>query len=431
MTFLINSLKLISILSLVLLIGCGNESRSERESDKIKTVSEKEIAPKAQNHNKIDVDIFMHDSKSMNGFRFVGSQFGNEIHSFFNKLEDPQNQLISSIKSFLLKMDSEIKINSLGGGINKLADHIDQANKIDGNSNQILKGVNKDYSKMLDAVINQTMKQPNGVSAFISDLVYYPGDAEGKNLQAYLTGQSQRVRTTFQTVLSKYPDLCLILLRGVSDYRWDKKDSQGRPFYLIFVGRKKDLQPVMGFAQKNWPGKYFWFELIKSTSTPKVIIAREHNWAKGTYKSDHQNENLIKEPCTRGNSPFSFVSEVELNSFNGIEYLVTDSRKYKGADWTVEKIGKEPKYLPNMEEAYQFEISTKGNLNPSQFEIKLPYSLPTWIPESSHIEYPCGPISDPKYSGKTFGFDPLINGIVDAYHIGEKDLLQLNFRITK
>ena len=420
------------IFALVSLFAVSCES-TERTESQIGATSPPGKSESASLPHSVDLNIFMHDSKSMNGFRFLGSQMGDEIHSFFNNLEDPQNQIIKSISSYKLSTEREVSIVSLGGGINALADHIQQTNKTDGTVGPVLKGVNKDYSKMADAVIEKTFQKPNTISAFVSDLVYYPGDAEGKDLKAYLGGQSERIRTTFQTALAKHSDLCVVLLRGVSDYKWDQKVTPQRPFYLLIFGKKNDLQPVMGFAQKNWKGKHFWFELIKKTETPRVVVARGHNWAKGSYDTDHREEQLIKKPNQRnGTATFSFVSEVDLKEFKGLDYLVTNQSRYKGGAWKVDRVGRDPGYtVPNIKDGYQFEISTKGNLNPSEFQLTLPYQSPNWIANSSHTDFPTGPISDPKYSDKTFGLEPLINGIVQAYHIGDKDLIHLKFRITK
>ena len=346
-------------------------------------------------------------------------------------MTDPQNDLISSVETFSIETEKEPIIQPLGGGVNKLADYIDQTKGVDGNNTSHLKANNKNYSKIFETLLEQRIGKEGQIVGFISDLVYYPGAIDANQLPAYLNGQAERIKTTLQAALAKSPDLCLIILQGYSNYKWDKKLSNRRPFYFLFFGKKKDLQPVMGFAQKNWDGNYFWFELLQKIREPKVAIARGHNWAKGNYKTDHRNENIIREPNIRGNAPFSFVSEVDLNDFKGLEYLVDEASFYKGGAWKVAKIGKDPSYTPNIPNAYQFEITTNSGLKPSEFALRLPYSSPTWIRQSSHSEFPCGPISDPKYAGRTFGFETLIKGIIEAYHIGETDLLQLNFKITK
>jgi hypothetical protein len=427
------------VYSLILSYTFFSCKERERRSEKDR---QEGLLPIKEQFNKEDISgrkpiyktflkLFIHKTNSMNGFRFVGASFGDGIHSFINNMADPQNKLISGVETYSVETEIEPIIQPLGGGVNKLADYIDQTKGIDGNNTNHLKPNNKNYSKIFETLLKHGIGKEGQIAGFISDLVYYPGAINPNQLRAYLNGQGERIKTTFQAALSQSPDLCIILLKGYSNYKWDKKVSNARPYYILFFGKKKDLQPIMGFSQKNWRGNYFWFELTHRTLKPKVVVARGHNWAKGSYDTDHRNENLIKEPIRRGNNPFSFVSEVDLNEFKGLEYLVTEPSRYKGSEWKVSKIGKDPTYTPNIHNAYQFEIMSNSDLKPSEFELRIPYSSPTWIKQSSHSEYPCGLISDPKYAGRTFGFETLIKGIIDAYHIGETDLLQLNYRITK
>jgi hypothetical protein len=424
-------LNLIVLFQIFLQTGCIKTGEKENENTRIVEKNNNIEQIKQQKSKLIDLKIFIHDSKSMDGFRFLGSQLGDDVLNFFTSLEDPQNQLGSKINSFTLLTKDAVHIKSIGDGIKALADYIYQTRKVDGVTGKFLKGVNKDFSKILDKVIEESLEKPNSVSAFLTDLVYYPGEAEGRDLKKYLNGQSQLMRLTIQTALSKNPDLCMVLLRGVSEYKWDKRITRNRPYYLIFLGKKSNLKPVMGFAQKNWKGNYFWFELLKNPVNPKLVVSRGHPWAKGTYETNFKVENLIIDPNLRpGNSEFSFVSEVELNEFNGLEFLLIDRSKYIGGDWAVSKIGIEPKYKSNLKGAFQFEIKTRNKLKPGEFEIRLPYYYPKWISQSSHAK-PEGSILETEFEGKTFGFEPLMNGVLEAFHIGEKDLIHLKFKIER
>jgi hypothetical protein len=107
-----------------------------------------------------------------------------------------------------------------------------------------------------------------------------------------------------------------------------------------------------------------------------------------------------------------------------------DGSKYNGGDWAVSKIGIEPKYKSNLKGAFQFEIKTRNKLKPCEFEIRLPYYNPKWISQSSHSK-PEGSILETEFEGKTFGFEPLMNGVLEAFHIGEKDLIHLKFKIER
>ena len=416
---------------LLFILSCENRRNTEGQNSSFqeKNLSSKEA--QTAGFKKVNLTIIIHDSKSMNGFRFLGSQLGDEILTFFTDLSDPQNQLVSGISSFTLSTSNAIDIKPLGRGINALADYIENTRSVDGVTGPVLHGVNKDYSKMLDKIIERSFETPNSVSAFLSDLVHYPGKAEGKDLNEYLKSQSQRMRASIQTALAKNPDLCMVLLKGVSKYKWDNRITPNRPYYLILLGKKSNLQPIMGFAQESWKGNYFWFEFLKNTVSPKLVVARGHPWAKGTYETNHRDENYIIKPNLRpGHSEFSFVSEVDLTSFKGLEYLLTNCGKYKGGDWVVSKIGIAPKYKTNIKGSFQYEIKTKNNPNPGEFEIRLPFYKPNWIGQSSHSK-PEGSILEPEFKGKTFGFEPLMNGVMEAFHIGEKDLIHLKFKIEK
>jgi hypothetical protein len=244
----------IVLLIAVLIFSCNEGGRREEGKEEITDTHDKKENPvgiinnpdnRSPNNTPISLNIYIHETNSMKGFSFWGSQFGDDIHAFFTNLGDPQNKLVTEINSFSLSTKKSVEINSLGNGINALPDQIEQAKNVDGVNGQVFKGLNKDYSKILDKVIEGSLAKPNSVSAFVSDFVYHPGDAEGKDLNAFLKGQSQRMRATIQTALSKNPDLCMVLLRGLSDYRWNKKTTRNRPYYTIFLGKKTNLKEHM------------------------------------------------------------------------------------------------------------------------------------------------------------------------------------------
>jgi hypothetical protein len=388
---------------------------------KLKLYSEDIWRPVSPNMEKSNINVFLENSASMNGYVGENSTFKTTI---FKLLTDLKN--FHSTDSLNLNY---INTRSISIKENASRDDIDDFYKRLNPSDFKRSGgsvASTDIERMLKILLDGLTEK--SLSVFISDCVFSPGNTDAKK---YLDGQYASIYNDFTHSRNSQPNLAIVILQCTSMFEgtyYDYLDlphsnlEVERPYYIWFIGTSSQIKQLMNNKL---------FELIKGGYKNKLVFESADNPLEPEYKILQSNKigNFRLKEGAKGSISDAEFSDHERDKgkfgFNvAVDFSVSlqdsryflDSNNYKlssNYQLTVESIiGNSDVSLKSYSHKLKLQTEALKNEN---LNIEVIGKVPSWVYSHSsnndkNIEHDLDEVQ------KTFGFKYLIEGVADAFY---------------
>lgn len=399
----------------LLLCSCGGRPQPPlyESTHEIKAESPDNAEPLKLTLPKCDVNVYVENSTSMDGYVKGVSEFEQSIYSY-----------ISDIK--LADFCSSLNLNYINSKILRQPDDVmDFIAKLEPTTFKSKGGDRSttDISDLFQKIMAEQGK--DDIAILISDFVFSPGRRDASE---YLTNQQVGIKTQFATKLKEDPDYAAVLYRLVSKFDgkyYNKFDhptqiKADRPFFIWLLGNKNQLQRLTSeIKTENMKGHGVdhTFCISKMTAaTPYGILTMPRI---GTFKMDSANvKNSIlnaKVDKKAVGSKFVVSFGVDYSGFLLEDSYLTDPANYEvnNKAYTVE-INRNPDssssytHIVKLMLDSSHPIISRGNIKVSLLKKSAPWA-------EDYTDYEGEDINADGAMEKTFGLKTLIDGVYDAY----------------
>jgi hypothetical protein len=405
----------------------------------IKYLSSSKINAKVWNPNPLEdlkpfnVNVFLENSASMDGYVAGASEFKNTIYSMLGNLRTSN---LDSLNLFYI--NSKVIINKEKSLPKDSEDFIKKLNP----TTFKLKGGNRANSDLAE-VIKSVISRANDKNAciLISDFIFSQGKT--KNGENDLGIQKVTIDNNIKDKLKKQ-SLALAIYQLASNfngYYYDFTDNPSefngrRPYFVWIIGTEKQVQSIIDQQViRNSDQAILRKAAFKSTENKeKAEIRILRDLRIGNFTS-LKNEIINNVEDVNGEFAFSFAANFN-ESLRDLNYF-SDSKNYippVNYSLKVREITKEEQTRADLTGySHIITLNTK-KLTPQQLTIKIVSKTPAWVYDSSSNND--SDIQNNKdEQKKTFGLKFLIEGVSNAFNFypePDKNIIsEFNITINK
>jgi hypothetical protein len=371
--------------------------------------------------NHFNINVFLENSASMNGYVGVNSSFKTTI---FKLLSDLRN--FSSVDTLSLNYINSkaitIKENASRDDIDDFYKRLNPSDFRTAGGSVASTDIERMLKNLLDRVNEKTL------NVFISDCVFSPGKSNAKK---YLDGQYAAIYNDFTHAKNKEKNLSVIVLQCSSRFEgvyYDFMDTPHtnldleRPYYIWFIGTEDQFKQLV---------EYGIYDLIKGGYKNKLVMQSVQTPFEPDYKILLNNKIGNFRLKEGSNGPLSDAEPSDRERNKGVfgfniaaDYSESLQDPKYFSDTANYKLNSN--YKINVESiAGNNDVSLKGythklmletrDLRSENLNIEVIGKVPAWVYSSnsiddSKIEY------NEEEKSKTFGLVYLIEGVTDAYY---------------
>jgi hypothetical protein len=373
--------------------------------------------------SKFNVNVFIENSASMDGYVVGKTDFENAIYNLLVDFKINSNYCDSLNLNYINKKVFPNSINAKPEEISNFIEKLEPSNFQKRGGDR----TSTDISDVFKTILDQT--NDKSVSVLISDFVFSPG----KNYDAvnYLNHQSSTIKLQFATKL-KTINLSSIVIQLESEFNgtyFDKFDHPHqqlnaiRPYYIWLIGKKENIELI--YKSKildNLQGSLnkFVFELPNENKSPSFQILHEKKVGDFSVNNsgvkEISNISLIKDDKTK----FGFSIAVDFSNSIQDEKYYTDKSNFiisnSNYNLNCDIISSSKKNDPTLN-SYSHIINLKAASVISEIlKIKVLGKIPSWVVKSSSLDDTRIELNQDNEKSKTFGLEYLIDGIKKAYY---------------
>lgn len=378
------------------LSSCGHKFNKECES-----IEEEIQQVKKDNPQKITLSAFVENSGSIDGYVNGMSKFKTDFYSFVSNSVIDKYELYY-INQELLKQDV--------GARDFIMDLTPASFK--------LKGGNRASSDIAAVLAKALEGAKKNVCLLESDFIFSPDKEHRSNVSEYFAMQTNDVKNTILKQMKSCKDMCVVVYKGVSTFDgfyYNKEDAptkinEPRPFYILMAGDRSSVAKIFSETNGTNSLKEYYTECfpvsvcyeISNDNTDKV---GKFSFCRSCKKRSARH--IVK--CEEGkrDAGFQFAVKMDLSKLPLDDTYLTDVTNYsiKGGAFKISKIEK----IDDKDFSHKMTITANGKLANTIIEISLDKKYPTWIAKSNDS------VGDSAVPGKTFGIEPMMNGIKAAF----------------
>lgn len=404
----------------------------------VKYLSSSKINSKVWNPKPLEklkpfnVNVFLENSASMDGYVEGVTEFENTIYSMLGNLRTSN---LDSLNLFYI--NSKVILNKEKSLPDDAEDFIKKLNP----TTFKLKGGNRSSSDLAE-VIKSVISRANSENAciLISDFIFSPGST--KNGQDYLNSQKVAIDISIKNKLKKQ-SLALAIYQLASNFNGDyynykdtpSKFNGRRPYFVWIIGTEKQVQSLLNEqiirnSDETILNKAV-FNNTKNKEEAKFKIVRNHKI--GDFKS----LNHIINGAKSENGEFGFSFAVNFNeNLRDLNYF-SDSKNYippYNYSLKVRRLTKQEEASKSLNGyTHIITLSTK-KLASQQLSIKIVSQTPSWVYDSSSND-DSNIQNNTAEQKKTFGLKFLIDGVSNAFNFypdADKNIIsEFNITINK
>jgi hypothetical protein len=412
-------------LSFFLLLSCNkNEGTSGNIGN---NKNEQKSENKSKSIGKINFNIYIENSGSMDGYISQPSEFKDVLRSFTTDIRPNFN----SYPGFYF-VNNNGAFNQFPS--NPTPDYSKFIADLSPKNSKIKFPPGSDSS--IDDIIDfSTKKMNNTISIVFSDCVlsYKNTGSEGaKTAEAHIKDfmaekiEKQKLSTIVIKFNSKFKGSYYNESKG--GVRIPVNTNISRPFYALIFGEAAALKYLLSKIDfRKYPGYESSYALIVNNNKlkPKSIITYKNKIGSFEFEKPASNMKIINAEEKKGSTDFQFSINVNLNDFPyPNDFLMEKSNYYIDNNFKVLSIEK----LDDTD-GYSHAITFKTNSlkQNSKLNFGINYSIPSWVAQtgSDKDDDP----SDSIQQRQTFGFKYLMSGLSQAY-VAKNDDLQFKIPIT-
>lgn len=414
--------RLLGLLFLVCVcFSCGNRGGKINDSKK---QSSKIIQP----HPIQDVNVYLENSGSMDGYVKGNTGFEQSIYAYLTDLQ------ISKLVDTLNLNYINSRIIPLGCDVEKFIHNIEPADfrRHGGDLGT------SDIAIVLDSILK--LHKKNDISIFISDCIVSPGNkyaSSPQSLNNYLLEQRTKIKKSFVQILERVGgDLAVVICqlnslfdgRFYNKYDYPKCYKGNRPFYIWLIGSSSHIKQLVDkVTLKTLQGNGAEFENVYTLLASSKDVDYRVIPGSGTFDLDRDNPktticNIKKDSRGQKNGLFRFPIGVNLNQLPLDKGYLLNVSNYEinNKDYSLSiKEQREGRfshifYLTS-------KVASRGNIM-----ITLKNRFPQWV--ENKTDFLGDNLEQDGAIGKTYGLKYLIEGVYDAFTIHQKNYAE--FKIT-
>ena len=314
---------------------------------------------------------------------------------------------------------------------------------------QQLKSVGNDGSTDLNNIIDMILKEIENdeISILVSDCIY--SISGSGTTTSMLATCKNKTFSHFLTKSKTFTDLSTLIIAMNSSFcgnYWDYKHPSGaasqvlncnRPYYICVFGsssavnnfnEKITVEELNGYADR-----------LLLTTVDKISLS--YNTLSTSYKAGQfrtKAENTLSDLKKSGDGRFEFAIAANLANMpmTDVEKLNISNYEISNPNYAVTTVipieenmpGINPKdreTINRINATHILCISNSGPLSPTNLQIKVKNTLPTWVSNQSSLDDTQIGVDDDEQA-KTFGLEYFVKGMFDAYreNTPEKDYLK-------
>ena len=286
---------------------------------------------------------------------------------------------------------------------------------------------NRGYSDIADVIENATINSVKTPCLLVSDFIFSPDADHRQDVEKYFELQKNDVKNTVEKLLKKKSDIAVVVLKGESNfngYYWNKdevatKINQKRPFYAMLVGPIQQIALLMNKTKGTTHFKHGYSEFYPTLVDYKILTGKEDKV--GNFRPcKNGKHHITKIQSEKRSSDFEFKVAVDFSNVPLNELYLQDKNNYSLSDksYMIKSIIKSIIKSDDKKSHFTHVItiaSTKKSPTSSKLVVTLKKNFPQWISDSQDSKG-MEPIP-----GKTFGIQPLLEGIQLAYSDSKTD----------
>jgi hypothetical protein len=365
--------------------------------------------------DKIDLNVYLENSGSMDGYVYGTTDFESSVYSYLSELED-------------LDFINKKQLNYINSEVLPQPDNLRSFIENLEPSTFKEKGGNRgstDIQNILSEIIGRS--SDNAIDVFISDCVFSPGKQYVSNNEAdnYLMQQQIAVSSIISEHLKKHPGFTIVIYRLTSGFNgiyYNRLDegvsiNDSRPFYIWLMGSENELRRIISSVNTDeikGSGVLNSFTVANTSHTINYAITMKSKIGSWTPDPENPGKSIIKAKVDK-RSGFSLTIGVDFSDLVFDDHYVMDPNNYvisnKSYKITIEK-SSDDNYTHYIKLTLLSKIISKGPIY-----IRLKSAYPAWSEVFSDVTGL--KISNKKAMGQTYGLKNLIGGICDAYNVSE------------
>lgn len=286
-----------------------------------------------------------------------------------------------------------------------------------------------DFSEIFSKILSG--QKLGDVSVLITDMIYSPRDTKNVSVEKIFNEESSLATSVFR----QYPGKSVIVnkLRGsyhgpyypynAASYRYDG----ARPFYVFVIADSEVINTMMSGADYdhfiNLAGTEQSYRFNQPESAVTAAVLPNWEGSKGRYRVTRGDE-LGIEKCEgdRVSGIVQFSVAVDFSALGKSDEFLCDAANYDvtsagGYSISVAPIadgqvsGNNKSYLEG--KTHVITIAGAPEVRRDEVIIKLKNAFPEWIAQSNAADDTSA--SAPNFAQTTFGIEPFLRGIYDAY----------------
>lgn len=367
---------------------------------------------------RFNVNVFVDNSKSMDGYFHDNAAFKTTLFNLFTDLKSLSE--VSNLNLNFLNSEPEPIVQTADrDGIKKFCEDMDPARM------PTAKGSNRantDVATMLQRALD--VSGPGNVSVFVSDCVFSPGKATKATIQ--MSMQQSNIYNGFRWATKSHRELAVLLLQCDSRFEgkyFDLNDNphqvdMDRPYYIWFIG---DCPEVGDLIRSQVISQ------IRQGVSHKLVLQSLHGPFHAPYKilqkykmGDFQLENGAAGPITDAKPAdgqhFGFEMAVDLRqSLQDKDYFLDIGLFHLSSPYSVTiQCIPDPPDITLVGFSHLLRLETT-HLKEEDLEIDIQSRFPDWVSAcSSSDDTRMG--QDRREAGKTFGLKDLIQGVYFSFY---------------
>lgn len=380
-----------------------------------------------------DVNVYLENSGSMNGYVKGNTGFEQAIYAFLTGLK------IAKLADTLNLNYINSRVIPLGHDVEHFIHHIEPIDFKNRGGNL----GTSDIAIVLDTVLTRHKK--HDVSIFISDCIVSPGrkyaQSSPQSLDNYLIEQRTDIRNSFSMALDKADDdLAVIICQLTSLFDgtfYNKFDDRtyyqgSRPFYIWMIGNTAHIKQLLNLGTLDELGKngaelgHVYALTVSSEQVDYGILLMPRL---GKFDLDKRNPktticNIRKETKGEQKGMFMFSVGADLSHLplDGSYMSDVDNYEVSNKDYSLSvKEQKSTQYSHVL--SLSSKIASRGHIT-----ITLKNQFPQWVYDRT--DFLGNDLVKDGATDKTYGLQYLIEGVYEAFTARQKDYAEIQITVN-
>ncbi len=286
-----------------------------------------------------------------------------------------------------------------------------------------------DFGEIFSTIL--ASQKPNEVSVLITDMIYSPKNTKNVSAEKIFNEENSLATSVFK----QYPGKSVLVSKLSGTYQgkyypYNQSSfaySGKRPFYVFVIADKKVVEEMTNDAQYsrfvNLANAEHFYRFNQPEMPLEVSILPNWEGSKGRYRIARE-EGLMVEKCEgdRVTGVLQFGVAADLSVLGKDAEFLCDASNYEVASaggYQVSVAAIEPSQVSGNNKSYLegkthiITISGMPEMRKDEVVIKIKNDFPQWISQSNATDDTNAGV--PNFENTTFGIEPFLRGIYDAY----------------